>query len=148
MQGFWERWYPLVLSTVFTIGTGLLFIRLDLDIPKTIKDLLTAATTLSGIVIGFLAATQAILFSIENSQVILHLKQGGMYRKLINYLMDAIHWSLLLAIISSIGLFLDLTTPKPWYIYPFFVWSFCSAAAALSCYRVIRLFNKILHSLA
>lgn len=146
MRRFWERWYPLLSSMVLTFFFLLLFRRLNLTIPESTKDLLTAATTLSGIVVGFLAATQAILFSIDNSLVIKNLRQAGVYSRLVNYLMDAIHWSLALAIISSVGLFLDLKNPQTWYLYPFLLWVFLSITTGLSCYRVIRLFNRILHS--
>jgi hypothetical protein len=148
MRKFWERWYPLLFSMLLTLSTFLLFRRLNLSIPDSTKDLLTAATTLSGIIVGFLAATQAILFSIDNSKIIENLRQAGVYSRLINYLMDAIHWSLALAVISSVGLFLDLSNPQSWYLYPFFLWVFFSITTGLSCYRVIRLFNRILHSRA
>jgi len=142
-----ERWYPLAIGTLAALTSFGLGLRYPLQLPPSMKDVLTATTTLSSIIVAFLAAVQAILFSINHEQVIRNLKQASVYKKLINYLMDAIHWSISLAIISSAGLILDFSIPQKWYSYAFFIWLFILTVALLSCYRIIRLFNKILRSL-
>ena len=147
MQAKIEKWYPLTVGTLAALIAFGLERRYSFQLPPAIKDVLTATTTLSSIIVAFLAAVQAILFSINQEQVVRNLKQAFVYKKLINYLMDAIHWSILLAVISSAGLILDFSVPQKWYLYAFYTWIFVLAVALLSCYRIIRLFNRILRSL-
>lgn len=147
MQAKIEKWYPLTIGTLAALISFGLERRYAFQLPPSMKDVLTATTTLSSIIVAFLAAVQAILFAINHEQVIRNLKQASAYKSLINYLMDAIHWSILLAVISSAGLILDFTVAQKWYFYAFYVWIFVLTVAFLSCYRIIRLFNKILKSL-
>jgi len=142
-----EKWYPLTAGILVSLILLTLEFRYSFQLPLTIKDVLTAMTSISSIIVAFLAAVQAILFTINQEQVIKNLKQAGVYKKLINYLMDAIHWSIFLAVISSAGLILDFSVPQKWYSYAFCAWGFILTTSILSCYRIIMLFNKILRSL-
>lgn len=143
-----EKWYPLIIGTLAALISFGLERRYSFQLPPSMKDVLTATTTLSSIIVAFLAAVQAILFSINHEQVIRNLKQASVYNKLINYLMDAIHWSILLAVTSSAGLILDFSVTQKWYSYAFYIWIFVLTVALMSCYRIIRLFNRILRSLS
>ena len=147
MNSIIERWYPLTIGTLAALISFDLERRYSFRLPPSMKDVLTATTTLSSIIVAFLAAVQAILFSINHERVIKNLKQASVYKTLVNYLMDAIHWSILLAVISSAGLFLDFSLSQQWYSYAFCIWIFVLGVAFSSCYRIIKLFNKILKSL-
>lgn len=137
-----ERWYPLILSfTVSCIAANFYNIY---PIPELTKDILSATINISTITIGFLSATQSILLALENRQVIKDIKASGSYKKLTSYLMDAITYSFILAIVSLIGLFFDPKKLQEFYLLCFIIWLFVLSISGLSCYRVIRLCNKIL----
>jgi hypothetical protein len=140
-----EKYYPLTVSSILCCISYIVIphfphIRLRTDI-------LAASISISGIVIGFLITTQSILFAIDNSPIIKSLKQFDVYKKLISYLMNAIHWSFLVAIINLVGLFIQFKIGEVitsfQLIYSLF-WIFTISGMALSCYRVVRLLNKLL----
>jgi uncharacterized membrane protein len=133
-----ERWHPLLLSFIITAGYFCFFSKNSA--PDSIKDLFSAMISLCGITIGFLATAQSILFSIDKKYVVQQLKNTGVYKKLINYFMEAIRWSFLLAIFSSVGLLMDLKTQQAWHPLAFGAWIFLVAAAGFSYYRVINIF--------
>ncbi len=145
MTGKIEKWYPLVTGFVLT-SCYLYFLR-SYRLSNSLKDLFSAATTLSGIAIGFLATAESILFTIDQTRTIKRLKGAGVYKKLINYFTDAIKWSFVLATLSFVGLVIDFTNPQPWHYIVLSFWLFCFVTAGLSCYRVIDVFASLLRSL-
>jgi len=148
MNLFWERWHPLFAST-FTLSILTIFFQ-GLDLTRfqdSAHDIFIGATTIAGIVIGFLSASQAVLLSLDGKKIILRLKESNVYRKLLSYLMDAIHWAFILAILSSIGLLLNFQNPQAWYVFLLIFWLYSLLVMTFSCYRTLRVFNKILRSL-
>lgn len=139
-----EKWYPLAIGII--IGLCCYLVLLGNSLPSSLKELFSAATTLSGIAIGFLGSAESILFSISETNVIKQLKNTNRYKILINYFMDAINWSFLLAVLSLIGLFIDFATFQPWHSIAFSFWALTLVTAGLSCYRVIDVFALILRS--
>lgn len=113
--------------------------------PKTTPTLLGAIINVSGIAIGFLAAAEAIILSIDDVRVIRHLKQAGGYTILVRYLSEAIIASFLLAAVSAVGLFRDFETGH-WHWFGEAAWVFLLVAASLSYFRVLWVFFKILNS--
>src|SRR4051794_26652985 len=93
-----ESWLPLVLAALVLAGTigGLFYLRVET--PSTFGDLLGAVINVSAIGAGFLATAKSILFSIQNSQVVLRLKSGGQYEVFVGYFMTAINASLAVAL--------------------------------------------------
>jgi len=138
-----EKWYPLAISAVIVcIAVKLHDIY---PLPNLNKEVLAATINISTITIGFLSATQSILLALENKQVIKDLKSFGTYSLLTSYLLDAITWSFLLAIVGMIGLFFEPKDTLVFYIFCYYIiWLFVLSTTGLSCYRVIKLFNKIL----
>ncbi len=139
-----EKWYPLVLG--FIISWCYYWFSVGNHLPNSLKELFSAATTLSGIAIGFLATAKSILFSINQTHIVRQLKNTNKYKTLINYFMDAINWSFLLAILSLTGLFIDFANLQSWHSIAFSFWVFSLVTAGLSCYRVIDVFATILRS--
>jgi type III secretory pathway component EscU len=140
-----EKHYPLAISLIL-LGMSRVFISYFPDI-KLRTDILAASISISGIVIGFLITTQSILFAIDNSSIIKALKQLKVYNKLVSYLMSAIHWSFLVAIINLIGLFIQFKAEEASTSIQLnysLVWIFTISGMALSCYRIVRLLNRVL----
>jgi hypothetical protein len=148
MNSALEKWFPLSLSVLIAVAVFFIFYKYSLSLPTSMEDILTAATTLSSITVGFLAASQAVLLSINQEKVVKNLKEAGVYRKLIGYLMDAIHWSFILALSSSIGLAIDFSKVQHWHTYAFSGWIFIVCTTFLSCYRILKLFNRVLRSMS
>jgi hypothetical protein len=137
-----ERWYPITFGLALTV----LYCSLlrSKPLPTSLKDVFSAATTLSGIAIGFLATAMSILFTIGNTNVVKQMKNSNKYTILINYFMDAINWSFLLASLSFLGLFVEIKTfgSLEWLVFG--IWLFTLLTSGLSSYRVIRVFAAIL----
>ncbi|MBC1277669.1 hypothetical protein GNF10_17320 [Nostoc sp. UCD121] len=144
MQKNIEKWYPITFGLAFTILYCLF--SLGKALPSSLKDIFSAATTLSSIAIGFLAAAMSILFAIGNTNVIKQMKNANKYIMLINYFMDAINWSFLLASLSFLGLFIEIKNFGSWEWLAFAIWLFTLLTCGLSCYRVIRVFAAILRA--
>lgn len=145
-----ERWYPLIVGILIAIIHHLVLRKYSFPLgsPGEVKDLFSAVVNLSAITIGFLSTAQSILLSMGNNRIIKQLKlQGGKkYIRLINFLMDAVSWSFFLAIISTIGLIANPKFQELWNSLYFSFWLFVLVTTALSYYRIIYLFSKILRS--
>ncbi|MUG92822.1 hypothetical protein F7734_10320 [Scytonema sp. UIC 10036] len=144
MRSKLERWYPVTFGFFITALCYLLFRSKPL--PSSLKDIFSAATTLSGIAVGFLATAMSILFTISNTFVVKQIKNTNKYTRLINYFMDAINWSFLLAAFSLVGLFIDINNLGVWQWSAFGIWLFTLITSGLSSYRVIRVFAAILRA--
>jgi hypothetical protein len=102
--------------------------------------------SLSAIAVGFLATAKAILFSIDQRQIVSQLRSLGHYDKLVDYLLAAIHWSFGLAVASALCFVVDLKQPASWHRYALAGWIFVLATSGFACYRVIHIFGKLLRS--
>jgi hypothetical protein len=140
----WERWYPLLLG-VASVACYFYWLR-NYSFPKSLNDIFSTSTTLSGIVVGFLITAKSILFSIDERYIIKKLKETKTYNKLINYFMSAIQYSFILAFISLFCLFIDFGNPQVYHKIFFSIWLFFLVVAGSSCYRVIDVFSRILKS--
>lgn len=137
-----ERWYPFVAGLL----TGIIFLIAcrNCELPKSVKDLLTAALTIGSITIGFVATAKSILFSIEQKRIIRILKDVSKFKVLVRYLMAAIHWSFAWAALSGLGLLIDFESPALWHTWIFSIWVWFTVTACLTYYRVIKMFSLIL----
>ncbi|MDJ0662113.1 MAG: hypothetical protein QNJ42_21895 [Crocosphaera sp.] len=142
----WERWYPLLFGVVALVVYVSLERNFNYSLPKSLDNVFSTSTTLSGIVIGFLITAKSILFSIDDKYIIKKLKETNTYNKLINYFMSAIQYAFFLAFISLLGLFLDFKNPSIVHKIIFAIWTFSLVSASSSCYRVIDVFSGILKS--
>ncbi|BAY29184.1 hypothetical protein NIES2107_10250 [Nostoc carneum NIES-2107] len=145
MKAKLEKWYPLFFGTIFAILCSY-FVAKNPSL-NSLKELFAATTTLSGIVIGFLATAVSILLTIIKSYIMQQIINGQVYDKLINYFMNAIQWLFILTLLSSIGIFLDITQfNQPFRSLAFGIWALCFMTSGLSSYRVIHLFTSILRA--
>ncbi len=110
----------------------------------SVKELLSSATVISSIGVGFLATTKAILISIKNSKTMKWLKDGGHYLTIVDHCMCSIHWCFAFAIYSSMCLFLNYDNPTYFHFVAIVLWIFLASTAFSSSYRIIKLFSTIL----
>ncbi len=144
-----ERWYPYVFGFVITI-LYFYFHRL-IDVLSTAKVLFPVLASISAIAVGFLLTAQSILLSMDQRSVIKGLKQGGVYGYLVGYVVQAIYWSFGTTIVTATGMVLSLhvnVSDRVSFVIFTGVWIFFTTTAVMCCYRVIRIFSKILRQLA
>ena len=113
-------------------------------LPLGMKDLLAAVVNIAAIFVAFLSTIWAILISLESKRVIQLLKDAGYHRLLFDYLASSIRWLFLLAVISAFGLLIDFAQPKDWHRYAFGFWIFVLVTSLVSCWRITRIFSKVL----
>jgi|ERR1700722_5793451 len=139
-----ERSYPIwggcITAGLYLILSG----RFAFVSRGALPNLFTAVVSVSAIAVGFLATAESILFSLENKRVTKFLKDADGFKSLVDYLMNAIHLSFALAALSSLALLLEPRAGLWWYRYAFATWLFILTAAALSYYRVVNIFARIL----
>jgi hypothetical protein len=148
MTGKLERFYPAILG-LFSVGlyAGVLAGHPMSDhVADSLQNLFLAVISISAITIGFLATAQSILFSINQTRIIQNLRAVGKYRPLVGYLMAAVRWSFILAIVSAFCLMVDFKHPEWWHPYLLGLWSFAVPVAITTCYRIIHIYAKILNA--
>jgi hypothetical protein len=146
MTANFERRYPLVGGGLVALGYLLMYKKLDFVSRDALTNLFTAMVTVAAIAVGFLATAQSILFSLESKRVTHFLKEAGVFRSLVDYLMDAIHLSFALAALSAFALLVDPKAHRWWYPFAFATWLFILSFAGLAYYRVVSIFSQILRS--
>lgn len=147
MTAFVERVYPLVTCFV----AGVVYYTLAPEFPvkaDAAPSLFSAIISVAAIGVGFLATANSIILSIDNRQIIKDLKDVGYYSRLIDYLLAAVAWSSLLAILSIVCFLADLKAPESWHRWMFTIWVGLMFGAGFACVRIVSVFAKILKSRA
>jgi len=132
MKLFFEKIYPYLLGLIASV----LWLRMQGTFP-TGDSLLSATLTVSGIFVGFLATSKAILMSMS-SPIIEELKRSGYIEELVSYIGQAIWINLLFCSINVIGYF--VSTQAEWYSL---IWIFISVCALATFIRVTHIMLKI-----
>ncbi|MBO2568627.1 hypothetical protein AYI84_04675 [Shewanella algae] len=132
-MGLWvEKYFPYIIG-----GIGAIFWHfMDCQFPSG-DSLISSTLTVSGILVGFLATSKAILLSMS-STVITDLRTSGYMLVLVSYIGQAIWANLLFCTLSVIGFFV-----KPmadWYAT---LWIFVVLVALLTFVRVTHIMLKI-----
>jgi len=143
MSALIEKWITYILASV--CAAAYLHFFAQSEFSKTINSLFTAIISISAVSIGFIATTKSILFSLRDSSTVKWIKSGGSYQSLIDYMMTAIRWCFLNAIVSAVCLLVDFPSYY-WAPFLFAAWVFTCVTAFSSCYRVIHIFSKILRA--
>ena len=142
-----DKIYPHIAALVAASGYGVFCWHYpEYALPKNLKDLLTASSTISSIVVGFLATAKATLLSISHSRSVKWVKQGNQYQTLIDYFMTAIHYSILTAVSSALMLLFDFDQLPFYAVYFIAGWIFLSVGSLFSGYRIILLYASILRN--
>lgn len=101
-----KQWFEQNLGIIYAAISALIWWRFELQLPKETESLLSATLNISGILVGFLATSKAILLGSQSS-VMADIKKAGYYEELIDYLTNAISSNLLFCLVNVIGWFID-----------------------------------------
>lgn len=140
----WEQWYPR-LGAIFA-GLAAFYWLPDYLALAIREELLKDATALGAVIVGFLAASQAVLATVITSDIVQRLKAAGGYEHLVSYFGEGIAIGFVLVLISAI-LRLPPTDDPSWWFALAPVWISIATWTALATYRIIRIFSKILAKL-
>jgi len=129
---FFEKWYPYLLGLI----AGIIWFELNPCFPST-DAILSATLTVSGIFVGFLATSKAILISM-NSGLIGDLKKSGYIKDLVSYMGQAIWLNLVFCTFNVIGFF-DIQKTS-WFPI---IWVTLSVIALMTFVRVTHIMLQI-----
>jgi len=116
-------------------------------LPARFDSLLNATIGLSAIAIGFLATAKSILLTLDDQWIVKQLKKTGLYVRLLGYFMAAIYWSFLLALVSASGLLIDFRADGCRHHPAWFsAWALAFVGTGACCYRVIKIFARLIRS--
>ena len=107
MKLWFERLYPYIFMAL----AAYFWNQLDLTFPKS-ESILSSTLSVSGIFVGFLATSKAILMTMT-SAIIERLKESGYMRILASYIAGAIWLNLFFCGFNVIGFF--QTQNSDWY---------------------------------
>lgn len=142
-----EKWFPVAVGLfVAAIYLAVEPLR-NRPLPASFTALLSAAISVGGIAIGFLATAKSILISIDDKEIVRNLKKVDRYKSILKYIKSAIFWCFLASIASAIGLLIDLSPGSAWKLVDslmFACWIFLAVTSALASYRVVSVFYAIL----
>ena len=91
--------------------------------------------------------TTSILLSLNQRWIIQRARQEGAYGLVIDYLISACRWCLLLAMLSATALFADIKTFASWHPYMFAGWLAVATGTGLAVYRIVYFLTVILRSM-
>lgn len=132
MKLIFEKLYPYLFGAI----AAAIWWQANGAFPKG-ESLLSATLTVSGIFVGFLATSKAILMSMS-SPIINDLKQSGYINELVSYIGEAIWVNLIFCTICVLGYF--VYTDSIWYSLLWIGVSVCSLATFV---RVTHIMLKI-----
>jgi len=139
-----ERTYPYLLSG----GLFLLMLRYEIS-PATGKTdgLLTAAISVSAILMGFLGTAKAMLLSFSSSRFAWMKTNPAVWKILLGYLRSAFRCSVFSCAFSLVILSMDLTKmPDVLKSLLLPCWSAVFVMSVLTFYRVVTVFFSLLES--
>jgi hypothetical protein len=113
--------------------------------PKTAVELLAAVISVASIAVGFLAAAQAIILSLNDVRIIRLLRDLHYYDRMLRYFNEAIGLSFAAAGLSAVALLKDFEHEQ-WHRGFEAIWVFFVCAATLCYARVMSTFFRILRS--
>lgn len=136
----------LLYPYLFGIGAGVFvwFYYQKHPIPEHVYDLLTNGVNLGGIAVGFMGATIALIYSLQDSYVIKRLKELNHFSTFISYFHQALCACLLLTLLGALGFFLDFKASELLQHIYFAVWVCLFITAGFSAYRFVWAFSRIL----
>jgi hypothetical protein len=141
-----ERSYPFALALLSTPGWFCLFRWLNLTTQEA-KDLFGAILNVSAIAAGFLGTAASILLTMGSTAVMRDFQQSGTLPLLNRYIVSAIRhqFAVVLFSVSMMLLYPKIQGPRM-VISLAVAWGVLVALAALSSFRIIHLFGKIVTS--
>jgi hypothetical protein len=136
--------YPYAIAALSAPGWFYALRWLDLSTQEA-KDLFSVILNVSAIAAGFLGTAASVLLTIGPAAVIRDLKESGSLGLLYQYVIAAIRHQFGLVLFSATLLVLYPKLHSPRILYCLAVtWGVFTVLAALSSFRIIQLFGKII----
>lgn len=131
-----ERWYPYAVASASMLAWRFA----DLPFPDS-EALLASTLTVSGIFVGFLATSKAILIGVKPA-ILRSLSTSGYMSDLVSYIGQAIWANLAFCTFNVLGYF--ITVPRPhWYAL---VWIGLAVTSLLTFIRVTRIMLRLIRA--
>jgi len=144
MPRWLERNYPRMGAVV--AGALWVVLRRKLPLPAGTTDVLRAVVTAAAMGLGFLMTSTSILLALNQRWIIQRAQQEGAYTMVIDYLLAACRWCMLLAGLSAAALVADIKNPAWWHAYAFGFWVGLATGTGLAVYRIMYFLTVILRS--
>lgn len=138
-----EKFYPLVLSVVFTI----IMHFANINSIVNMKDIILSVITFVSILIGFLTTMLSVLTSAMDNSIMKYLKEEGKLKELYLFLVMPILIGFLLIIVCL--MFIPICEVSNYKSYPnYYCLSFIFMWFMLGCIRAILFFMLLLNKFA
>jgi hypothetical protein len=99
-----EKGWPYLLAAVVVVVWGW---PLGQPFPMDYTALMGVSGTVAAVLLGFLSAAKAIVLGLTGSEVFQRLKSAGYHDILLGYIRIAVYGSMLLLVVSLVGLFVE-----------------------------------------
>lgn len=141
----WERFYPLFFGLV--AGGSVWWLFKARTVPEKIYDMMANGINIGGIIIGFLATTVALIYSLQTNYIIVQLKKMGQFSTFVLFFRATVNWCMGLAGLGAVGFFLDFKDAALIERNRIFLscWVCVFVTAGLCAYRFIRVLCILLH---
>lgn len=131
-----KLWFEKLYPYIFGVIASTLWYELALKFPSS-DSVLSSTLTVSGVFVGFLSTSKAILMSMS-SPILEDLKSSGYIEELVSYIGQAIWVNLIFCGINVSGYFVD--TASIWYSV---VWIGIAICALTTFVRVTHIMLKV-----
>jgi len=138
-----ESWWPHVGAIGLGITAYFLYPKTEIK-ADSLETLLTTTVSFSGVLIGFISAIKAILFSIRGSRPVKQLIETGDFGRLVDFGVVALWANVAFAILGLYGIIMDAGQNDMYQR----IWTTTACAAAgwalLTTYRFFRIMILLL----
>lgn len=130
---FWENWYPTIIGSLLAVVAIILYECKYASFQR--ETLLNTVLTVNAIVVGAIYTNKSILFSIQNTRAVRHLREVGLYSLFLEYTFRAINCAALSTAVSVVLLVVKPESIAPVYLFIKYMWVWITAISLLTLYR-------------
>jgi hypothetical protein len=139
-----EQSYPYIIGVLGFIGSILLLHFFSIPSDKGIQKLLTPVLSLSGVLIGFINATRALIIGMSENQLIKKLKATGGLSVILDYHEVAIRWLFVLLAYTLALIPLDIPINRTILNFIYSLWLSIMFLSFASSFRAVDVFSFLL----
>lgn len=134
IQKFREERLPYILA----VAVAAVALKHPIPLPKDyLADFIGSSLTMCVVALGFMATSMSVLISYRTTRVARELREANVMGKLVNYLREAIFWTIIWLLVNLLLYFLN-----PYWLLA--AWA-ALATLALSCYvRAVALLSELI----
>jgi hypothetical protein len=140
-----ERKYPLVLGIVAAVVIFVFYRRGYTN--HDMAQILGTVLTVGSIGAGFVATAKSILLTLSG-RTVRRLKVAGYYSILVEYMIHATRWCLILSAVSLAGCFIDMKAQSLYCDGFFAIYGGLTALTGASVYRTFHTFSELIRAAA